>query len=346
MTWELKRLEPATFDAVTAELGGAHVFQSAGWARVRERSGWRPHFLGVAGDDGFHAALLCLEKRRYGLSVVQLPRGPVLRPGAGRPQALESALQGIRALARERLAAYVKITPDLGAAESWAGLVLSSAGARPSPSPSVHVATLRIDLTAPEAQLLARMESRTRYAIRKAQEAGVEVLRGREAGLLEEFEALYRETCRRVGIPGVPARTVADMVSEGLARIYLARHQGVATSGALILCHGRWAWYLLGGSRRGVKHTGAELLHWTAMRDLRAEGAQVYDLQGIPPAPDKEDPAYGVYLFKRGFGGTRFDLLGEFDLGSPRFVAGLGARAMSTLSAVRASSWRPWTPRS
>ncbi|WP_242343901.1 lipid II:glycine glycyltransferase FemX [Anaeromyxobacter terrae] len=340
MKWEPKRLDAAAFEEVARQVGPAHVFQTAAWARVRELSGWRPHFFGIAGEERWEAALLCLERCKYGVSVMNVPRGPILRSGSGRPQALDATLNVVRSLARSRLAAFVKTVPDLVRHETWAEPIFRAAGARRSTVPTGHTSTLRLNLEPDEAQLLAQMESRTRYAIRKAEEAGVDVRAGADRNLLDDFCALYRQTCARAGISAMPVHLMAAMVETGIASIYVSYSQGDPVSGALMLRHGESAWYLLGGSRRGVKHTGAELLHWTAIREAKAAGVRTYDFQGIPSNPDKAHPLYGVYLFKRGFGGERIDLLGEFDLGSPPLLAGLGARAVSAYSSIRAHAHR------
>lgn len=333
---EVLRLEGASFDRVARELGDPHPFQSAAWARVREVAGWQPHFLAVRLGERIEAAVLCLERRKLGFSVVQIARGPVLRAGPDRAGALASALQAVRSLARGRVATHVRIAPDLVAADEWAERVLLAAGARRAVHGLGHRATLRLDLAPEDGQLLARMESRTRYAIRKAEQAGVEVRSGRDSALLADFHSLYRETCERAGIHGVPQGHATAMVDAGVGVAYVAYDHGAPVSAALVLRHGTRAAYLLGGSRRGVKHTGAELVQWTAIRDAKAAGIREYDLQGIPESPAQGDPLYGVYLFKRGFGGERVDVLGDFDLGSPRLIAGLGARVLYGGSRARA----------
>jgi len=39
----------------------------------------------------------------------------------------------------------------------------------------------------------------------------------------------------------------------------------------------------------------------------------VYDFQGVSGNMSEYDPLYGLYRFKRGFGGTLDELAGEFD---------------------------------
>jgi peptidoglycan pentaglycine glycine transferase (the first glycine) len=55
-------------------------------------------------------------------------------------------------------------------------------------------------------------------------------------------------------------------------------------------------------------------LQWACITGARASGAVRYDLGGIPADPSrKDDPMYGPYLFKKGFGGTPRRYVGAHD---------------------------------
>jgi lipid II:glycine glycyltransferase (peptidoglycan interpeptide bridge formation enzyme) len=52
------------------------------------------------------------------------------------------------------------------------------------------------------------------------------------------------------------------------------------------------------------------------MRWARQHGITYYDMVGIPKREEREEghPYYGVYQFKKGFGGEEVDFLGCLDL--------------------------------
>lgn len=63
-------------------------------------------------------------------------------------------------------------------------------------------------------------------------------------------------------------------------------------------------------------------LQWEAMRWARDKGCKTYDLWGIPDHPeevledqfmDRSDGLWGVYRFKRGFGGEVRRTVGAWD---------------------------------
>ena len=56
------------------------------------------------------------------------------------------------------------------------------------------------------------------------------------------------------------------------------------------------------------------LMQWEMIRWALEGDCTLYDFQGIPGYQDENDPNYGLYRFKRGFGGRVFVYIGQFDL--------------------------------
>ncbi len=54
-------------------------------------------------------------------------------------------------------------------------------------------------------------------------------------------------------------------------------------------------------------------LHMYALEELYKAGAKLYDFEGISGSLDPKDPYYGMFDFKRSFGGDFIEYLGEFD---------------------------------
>jgi lipid II:glycine glycyltransferase (peptidoglycan interpeptide bridge formation enzyme) len=64
------------------------------------------------------------------------------------------------------------------------------------------------------------------------------------------------------------------------------------------------------------------LLQWEAMRWAKSRGCRTYDLWGVPDADretledqftERSDGLWGVYRFKRGFGGELVRTIGTWD---------------------------------
>jgi lipid II:glycine glycyltransferase (peptidoglycan interpeptide bridge formation enzyme) len=82
----------------------------------------------------------------------------------------------------------------------------------------------------------------------------------------------------------------------------------------MVFSHGKRAWYVYGASNDEERNRmPTYLLQWEAMRWAKMRGCSEYDLWGVPDDEEgtleagfesRSDGLWGVYRFKRGFGGT------------------------------------------
>ena len=145
-------------------------------------------------------------------------------------------------------------------------------------------------------------------------------------------------------------RTIADfvdvwrrMVPAGHARIFLARFDGELIAGDLFFIHGDTMLYYQGASTRDRAHTlrqAPAACFWAAIRAAKAMGLRRFDFGGCTPTDDPNDPRYGVWEFKKKWGGTLETFYNAEVLLSPRIVA-LQERVMAPLwQRVHPLLWR------
>lgn len=179
-----------------------------------------------------------------------------------------------------------------------------------------------------EDDLLRGMNQLWRRNIRKAAKEGVEVtggqvtdgqVSGRED--VTAFHDLYVHTAERDRFTPRPLRYFETMFSvlgaEDPERIglYLARHRGDLVAAAVMVRVGTHAVYAYGASSTGKREVrGSNACQWAMIRDALATGCDVYDLRGITPTLDLDDPHVGLIQFKAGTGGQAVRYVGEWDL--------------------------------
>ena len=75
---------------------------------------------------------------------------------------------------------------------------------------------------------------------------------------------------------------------------------------ALMIQSGNTVYYYSGGSdyELNKKYSCSAYVLWKAICWFNSQGIDVFDMGGVPVSPSKEHPAYGVYAFKRSFGGA------------------------------------------
>jgi hypothetical protein len=189
--------------------------------------------------------------------------------------------------------------------------------------------TFVLDLSQDEQTLRRRMEGADRK-IRKAENEGVKV---REATGPEDIAAychLSRETSERVRtrtafvrFPDALFQTMYhEMAPSGAARFYLAWHEDRPLAGCVFLCSRDTMLYWHGGSVRERAVTAKQApaaIFWHAIRTAQAERLRWFDFGGCTPTENPSDPAYGVYAFKKRWGGTLQTFYNlEIVLGAPQ----------------------------
>jgi lipid II:glycine glycyltransferase (peptidoglycan interpeptide bridge formation enzyme) len=194
--------------------------------------------------------------------------------------------------------------------------------------------TITIDLTRSEDELLAAMGQGKRRKVRYGPKHGVTV-RAATPDDLPLLYKLYAETGQRDGFLTRPYEYYADewgtMLRAGLAHALIAEVDGRAVAHVILFHFGRKCWYFYGASvsdNEMRKLMPTDLLQWEAMRWAKAQGYAVYDLWGAPNEFTESDPMWGVYRFKRDFGGTVVRHIGAWDYAPLRPLYALYTRVM------------------
>ena len=90
--------------------------------------------------------------------------------------------------------------------------------------------------------------------------------------------------------------------------------EGMIMSGIITTHFGNKSWYLYGASDHAYREFMPNyLIQWHALTEAKQAGYDMYDFFGISGIPDAADPLYGLYRFKKGFGGEFTEFIGEFD---------------------------------
>ncbi|HTP02744.1 MAG TPA: peptidoglycan bridge formation glycyltransferase FemA/FemB family protein [Anaerolineales bacterium] len=290
----------------------AHILQSAEWGELKAAFGWEAVRL-VCEDSGLQ---VLFRRLPLGRSVAYLPK-PVLH--------LDEMIRNDRlwgelvSLCKARHAALLKIEPDEW--QSQDNPLTDGAGmpraARPAMRPSSYniqpPRTVVVDLRGAEDDILGRMKQKCRYNIRLAERKGVVVHPWDD---LEAFHRLMHITGRRDGFAVHSAdyyRRAYELFHPGGCELLVAEFDGTPLAALMVFQEGKRAWYLYGASNDEERNRmPAYLLQWRAMLWAKAHGCEEYDLWGVPDEDEavlesgfetRQDGLWGVYRFKRGFGG-------------------------------------------
>jgi lipid II:glycine glycyltransferase (peptidoglycan interpeptide bridge formation enzyme) len=284
----------------------AHILQTGEWGELKAAFGWDPVRLIL--DDGPGAQIL-FRRLPLGLTLAYLPKPAFSDQWLAVSEQLWAEADVV---CKKRRAIFLKIEPD--AWDNSPPLEGEGSGVRVSPHNIQPPRTIIVDLRGTEDDILARMKQKTRYNIRLAQKKGVTV---RPWDDLPAFHQMMLVTGGRDGF-GVHSleyyrRAYGLFHPTGMAELLLAEYEGVPLAALMVFARGRRAWYVYGASTDEERNRmPTYLLQWEAMRWARSKGAEEYDLWGVPDEDEetleahfteRSDGLWGVYRFKRGFGG-------------------------------------------
>ncbi|HRY28763.1 MAG TPA: peptidoglycan bridge formation glycyltransferase FemA/FemB family protein [Elusimicrobiota bacterium] len=316
--------EAAAWDRFVSGSEKPHIMQSWAWAELKAKSGWRPHRLLIERRGGARVGVSVLERDfpKIGRRFFYAPRGPVVATG-WRPEDLEQLFLELAGLAKNRRAVFLKMDPDVSLEQDWISSDLRGAGFVPATGGGGFAGVqprcvFRLKIGASEEELLKNMDQKTRYNIRLAGKKGVTVRPVSDRAEIETFHRILIETGQRDGFMVRPLRYFNDiqdlMGPRGQAQYFLAELGGKALAGALALRFGPVCWYAYGASsNEGRQHMPNHLMQWTMIRWAKSQGCGLYDFRAVPDDPNPQNPLYGLYRFKKGFGGDLVRFVGEFD---------------------------------
>jgi lipid II:glycine glycyltransferase (peptidoglycan interpeptide bridge formation enzyme) len=282
-----------------------HLLQTGEWGELKSGFGWEPVCV-VSGEVG---AQILFRKLPLGFTVGYIPKAVI---GEQSSVNSDQFWKEIDTVCRQHRAVFLKLEPD-----SWgANFILhSSCGAFILSKHNIQPPrTIIIDIRGTEEEILARMKQKTRYNIRLAEKKGVTV---RAWDDVESFHRMMLVTGGRDGF-GVHSleyykRAYELLQPKGLGEILVAEFEGKPLAALFVARNGNRAYYLYGASTDEERNRmPTYLLQWEAMKWAKARGCEEYDLWGVPDEDEatleanfetRHDGLWGVYRFKRGFGG-------------------------------------------
>jgi lipid II:glycine glycyltransferase (peptidoglycan interpeptide bridge formation enzyme) len=253
----------------------------------------------VAEEQGIVAsAMVVIDRTSFGLSVWDIPRGPIWATHGIRGEwAVEALLRQVVEDAKKEACISLYLSPVLPLITDVFPFTVSRR--------RIHAEATRIvDLTQPDEEILAQMKQKGRYNLRLAEKNGVQVMQSDDS---EAFYALVKKTGSRDGFTALPKTQYASFLRQVPGSFLLLAYDAQKTpvAGLIgVVWHGRGIYYY-GASQYASRALMAPyMLQWEAMHFCRKHGCAKYDLLGIAPEGAGDDhPWAGITRFKEQFGG-------------------------------------------
>jgi lipid II:glycine glycyltransferase (peptidoglycan interpeptide bridge formation enzyme) len=318
--------QPDIWDRFVVARPDVHVLQTSPWGALKAQFGWTDVRAGLARDGELIAGAQVLYRRLPAAlgRLAYVPKGPLVDWSDEEP--VTALLAILDRTARAQGAIALTIEPDLPDEPSYCRQ-LRALGFHRAPFSAVQPRrTLVVDISPDEDAVLAAMKSKTRYNVRLAARKGVTVQQAAEADLPAFHELMAATGARNEFGFHTPAYYQAAyrlFVPRGWARLLVAQVEEEPVAALMAFALAPRAWYFYGASGDAHREKMPNyLLQWEAMRWAKSLGCTTYDLWGIPDEDEetleaeftrRRDGLWGVYRFKRGFGGQLVRSVGGWD---------------------------------
>lgn len=293
-----------------------HLLQSYEWGELNKYLGGRVYRLGALEGGQLIGAMM------LNVSPVPLPvpglrwnwlysaRGPTI--GSPDSPALPALIDyAQREIAKAEHAVVLRLEPniadDTANEDEWLA-AYAKLGFQTNPNAVHGRRSWVLDIGPSDETLLANFKMTWRQNVRVAERKGVVI---REATSDADFDAYYnllQVTSERdaffIHQKDYHKEILRQFSSTGDAVLYLAEHEGEAIAAKMLIRFGNWCWDMFGASsnnKRNLKPT--YLLQYRCIQWAQAKGCSFFDFRTIPEILEPGEEMWGVYEYKKGFGG-------------------------------------------
>jgi lipid II:glycine glycyltransferase (peptidoglycan interpeptide bridge formation enzyme) len=345
----MPEINVSEWDAYVSEFPDAHILQTSLWGEFKSYYGWESAYvIKEFGSEKTIGAQILFRRLPLGYRIAYLPKGPLSKDDSFvRFSEWDEFWPEVDILCEKRKAIFLKVETDVW--EPPRNLTGSETTTQPVAKMLIpigddyeyksHTAptgfqvgssciqpqrTLLVSLHGDEERIMGRMKQKTRYNIRLAIKKSVIV---RPSPQIELFYDLIKITGNRdsfsVHSLDYYRRAYELFHPRGMCELFIAFFEDEPLAGLMVFANGKRAWYFYGAS--SDKHRElmpSYLLQWEAMRWARSMGCTEYDLWGVPDVSadklesdftSRSDGLWGVYRFKRGFGGRLYRAVDSLD---------------------------------
>lgn len=313
---------PIHWDAYVKSHPRAHALQLSAFGALKSAFGWQSKIVALMRDEIIIGGTQLLFRNlpmRLG-TMAYLPMGPYLSDESAQNQLWDA----IHTTARQNQARFLKWEAGIFLDEP--APVFDALTFKPSPQTIQPPNTVMIDISTDEDTILGQMNQGTRRKIRQSLKNDIHYYQATREDV-SKFTAMMNTTGERNDF-GVHEPAYYDLayelsVPKGDAALFLAEHESDSLAGVFVYKAGKTAWYMYGASSSTKRNLMASYgVQWQAILWAKAHGCVWYDMWGIPDADEttleaqfqtREDGLWGVYGFKRGWGGKIVRSVGAWD---------------------------------
>lgn len=318
----LNEEESSRFDSFVRDAEYGDITQTFAWGEIKKD--WEPHRYVVEDETGAIVAavsLLCRRLPFLAKTVAYAPRGPVLS-NPDNLHLFRSTMEYLEKEARRHNAIVLKVDPTLPdghqAASTLKELGFHLAGQEYEFGGLQPRYTFRLSLEGTPDEIFSRFPKKLRYKINYGPKNGLS-FRANENTSIDDFYAALSETGERnqflTRSPEYFRHVYNTLKKEDRILLLTGYVEDKPVISSLTLCLGDKSWAVYGGQTGSHRNLYTyHAMNWERIVWAHGQGARWFDFYGVPGHVGEDHPLYGLYHFKKSFGGDFVAFIGEWDL--------------------------------
>lgn len=316
---EIKQDEIKQYEDFNSGTINGDLLQSPTWTKIKDE--WKSYFLAIKESEEIIAIATAMVRTipYINKKFMYIPRGPVFKDYTNQ-ELWAFFTKEIQRFAKQKKCIFIKIDPAIKQGTGIEKIIEKNGFKNVSTNKGFGgtqpKSTIRLDISPEPDQILSNMPKKIRYNINYPEKKGVEIKVG-GIELLEHFNKVMEATSSRAGFLARPLEYYKNMLETlgEKACLTIAYYEKVPLAGGVTIAYGDKAWAMYGGAAN--THTNLKAyyaLNYKRMLWAKSKGAKYFDFFGIPVNRSEKDPLFGLYKFKKSFGGEEVDFIGEYDL--------------------------------
>lgn len=207
----------------------------------------------------------------------------------------------------------------------------------------IYYSTFISDLTLSQEELYSRFDRNTKSAIKKAQKSKLNfyLAKNDELSIVQDFYKIYKLTQKRaashsknISMTLKPQDFIRGILEKDTLNCYLSytKFEDKLAAGIILVISGSTLICYSAASDIEInrEYGASSFLFWESMLWAKNRGMKYFDFGGVPTNASSDNPAYGVYRFKKNFGGK----LTQFPTGQ-KILSPLKANVLNTILGFR-----------
>ncbi|GAC1384212.1 MAG: peptidoglycan bridge formation glycyltransferase FemA/FemB family protein [Ktedonobacteraceae bacterium] len=294
-----------------------HLLQSYEWGELSKYLGGRIYRLGALDEGRMVGAMLVL------VAEIPLPmkvpgvhfnwlyscRGPAVEQLDA--PAFAALIEHTHSIARQEQAVVLRLEPNIADddadRDAWLA-AYRALGFQTNPIAVHGRRSWMLDIRPDADKLLADFKTTWRQNVRSAERKGVIIRKAENDADFDAYYELLKITSDRdaffIHNKDYHREILRRFASKGDAVLYLAEHEGEAIAAKMLIRYGDCCWDMFGASsnnKRNLKPT--YLLQYRCLQWARSRSCSYFDFRTIPEILEPGEEMWGVYEYKKGFGG-------------------------------------------